>query len=287
MKRLAAVLVAVAALVAACGNDSDSVSTPEGPAPNPPAGADELVIQVTTGGGLIAPQSLAVEIPAISVFGDGTFIVPGPTTLEYPGPALPNLQQGRLRDGEVERLLNAARDAGLLDDEPPDFGDPGVTDMPSTTILIDAGGAQHRVSIYALDFVEGDSNLDDNQRAARDRVREFVDSLPGDAATDPYAAGGFAVLVRPYIAADVPGAGQADWPLGDLAGAGEPIEAFGSDTRCLVVTGTDAEAVLAVAADAREGARWRSNGVDYSLTFRPLLPHETGCESLRPEFGGA
>lgn len=290
MRRLAALTVALLLALAACGDDGDNVSTPEVPPPNPPTGADELVIQVSTGGGLIAPQSLAVEIPYISVYGDGTFIVPGPTTLEYPGPALPNLQQGRISEDELQRLLVIAHNIGLLADEPPDFGDPGVTDWPSTEIVVNDGRGEHRTSIYALDFVEGDDDLDDDERAAREAVRDFVDALPTDEPTETYSAQGFAVLVSERFTDEIPEGGRVDWPLGSLLGAGEPIEGFGTNTRCLVVAGTDGPDTLrGVARDARDGAVWYSEGLGYTLTFRPLLPHElaTGCDNLRHTFVGA
>jgi len=294
MRRLAAAVVGpvivplalLAALLAACGDDGGGVSTPEDPTPHPTM-PDALVIRVVTGGGLVAPPSLLVEVPAVSVYGDGTFIAPGPTTLEYPGAALPNLQQGRISENELQELLDAARAAGLLDDDGPDFGDPGVTDMPSTDITVNADGAEHTISIYALDFADGDDDLESDQRAARERARDFIAALPTDA-TEPYEPEAVAVLVRPYAAVtdDGPEPATHDWPLGDLADAGEPIESFGTDTRCLAVTGADADAVLAIAAAARAGDVWRSGGADYGLVFRPLLPDETGCDTLRPPFVG-
>jgi hypothetical protein len=286
MRRLAPVLITGLALLAACGDDSNGGSSPAGPIEHP-TGADELVIQVQTGGGFVAPSSLALEIPAISVYGDGTFIVPGPTTLQYPGNALPNLQRGRITEAELQELLEAAVAAGILREEPPDFGDPGVTDMPSTDIIVN-GDSEYHVSIYALDYMDGDDNLESEQRAARERVRDFIAMLPTDA-TEQYDPDAVAVLVRPYTNVEsVAEPGRHDWPLGDLATTGEPIEGFGNDTRCLVVADTDeTHTVLAAATNARLGDVWQSAGADYALSFRPLLPDESGCEDLHAGFGGA
>jgi hypothetical protein len=118
-------------------------------------------------------------------------------------------------------------------------------------------------------------------------VRDFIAMLPTDA-TEQYDPDAVAVLVRPYTNVEsVAEPGRHDWPLGDLATAGEPIDDFGADTRCVVVTGTEAEAVLATATNARLGDVWQSAGVDYALTFRLLLPDETGCDDLHAGFGGA
>ena len=274
-------LVAAVALVG-CGDDDTGpvVERPgDGDGIDHPTGADDLVLQVHTAGGLTAPPLAA--IPQVSVYGDGRVIVVGPTTLEYPGAALPNLQQGFLSDEELQEVLRAAGAAGLLDGDEPDYGDPGITDMPTTRVVINAGGVERDISAYALDFVDGDDNLEAAQREARQRLRDFLTVVDADVATERYDAGSVAVFVRPYLTDEIPAAGQRDWPLGDLAGAGEPYEGV-DDTRCLVVTGDDAQTVLDVADDAREGARWSSGGSDYALVFRPLLPNETSCDQLVP-----
>ena len=276
-------LVAVVALVG-CGDDDTGpvVERPgDGDGIDHPTGADDLVLQVHTAGGLTAPPLAA--IPQVSVYGDGRVIVVGPTTLEYPGAALPNLQQGFLSERELQEVLRAAGAAGLLDDDEPDYGDPGITDMPTTEVVINAGGVERDISAYALDFVDGDDNLEAAQREARQRLRDFLTTVDADVATEGYEADAVAVFVRPFEADDTgdSSAETREWPLGDLAGAGEP--ALGSsDLRCLVVEGADAQAVLAAADDARADDPWRSGATEYSIDFRPLLPDETSCDDLVP-----
>ena len=284
--RRALALLALAALtVTACGDDGDKevTTTPRG-------SADELVLRVATGGGLIPPASRLAEIAEISVYADGRVITIGPTTLEFPGSALPNLQEGQLSTPELEQLVSAIQAAGLLDDPPPDYGDPPVTDLPTTVVTVNADGVERTVSVYALDFEDADDQLDADQRDARQALRALVRGFDGDNATGAYEAESVAVFVQPFDAAesvDVPSPTTRDWPLGDLAGAGEPYEGF-DDTRCLVLTGADAETVLTAAAEAREGDPWRSGGTEYGLVFRPLLPDETSCADLAPEeVGGA
>jgi hypothetical protein len=178
-------------------------------------------------------------------------------------------------------MLSDARAAGLLDGEPPDFGDPAIAGASTTVVTVQASGDERRIPVFALDS-DVDDELSGEQRDARARVREFVASLDGDTADAAYTATAVAVLVRPSDADgsdDSPPPEERAWPLGDLATAGEPLE-DSPDIRCLAVTGPDAATVLDAAEDARENTRWTSAGAEYSLVFRPLLPDETTCDDL-------
>lgn len=290
-RRALTLLTLVALTLAACGDDDNDVTTK--PDPDPPTGnGAELVFQAATGGGgFVPPSSRLAEIPEVSVYGDGRVIMLGPTTLEFPGSALPNLQVGQLSAPELDEFRRAIEAAGLLADPPPDFGDPGVTDMPTSVVTITVDGEERTLSAYALDFVEGDDQLEPDQREARLALRALVRGFDGDLATEQYEAESVAVFVRTNEAEegsdDAPEPATRDWPLGDLAGAGEPYEGF-DETRCLVVTGADAQTVLTAAADASEGDGWRSGNAEYDVVFRPLLPDETSCADLSPEaVGGA
>jgi len=288
--RRALTLLALAALtLTACGDDDNEEVTTK---PDPPSGdPTEVIFQAATGGGLVPPGSRLAEIPEISIYGDGRVILLGPTTLEFPGSALPNLQQGFLSSPDLDELRRGIEAAGLLDDEPPDYGVPGITDAPTTVVTVTVDGEKRTVSAYALDFDEGDDQLEPGQREARRALRALVRGLDADLATETYEADAVAVFVRPNEAepgtADAPAPATHDWPLGDLAGAGEPYEGF-DNTRCLVLTGADADTVLTAAGDAKEGDLWRSGGGEYALVFRPLLPNESSCADLSPEeVGGA
>jgi hypothetical protein len=241
------------------------------------------VVRVETRGGFAAEAPQRGGLPQVSVFGDGRVITVGPTTLEYPGPALPNLQELRLTADGLARIVAAARDAGLVDDPLPDYGDAGITDQATTTVTVTADGTTRRVDVYALDFTDG---LTLEQIANRERLRRFIEVsgdpaalsdvvVPGSARRyDPHAV---AVLSRPFLL-DVE-TRRRDWPLGDLAEHGRPYRGD-TDTRCAVYTGDDRDALLAAAHDARENDRWISGDESYQLTFRPLLPDERGCEEL-------
>ena len=268
-----AAVAAVALALAACGGSSSSAGG-SGP-PRPPAAPDEVVVRVVTSGGFTAESREAAHLPKVSVFGDGRVVVVGPTTLEFPGPALPNLQEFRVTDGGLTRILRAARDAGLLDDAVPDYGDPGVTDQATTTVTVRTDGRTREVEVYALSFKGRVSGVTPEQSENRDRLERFIE-LTGDAGAfgddvvpgseRRYEPEALAVLVRQSDATD--GDTHA-WPLGDLAGMD-----------CVVLSGSDLGTVIAAARTAREGDAWTSAGVLYGLDFRSLLPDEHTCEDV-------
>jgi hypothetical protein len=266
-------VAAVALAFAACGGSSSSAGG-SGP-PRPPAGPDDVVVRVVTSGGFTAESRQAAHLPEVSVFGDGRVVVLGPTTLEFPGPALPNLQEFRVTDDGLARILRAALDAGLLDDAAPDYGDPGVTDQATTTVTVRADAGTRQVEVYALGFKARVSGVTPEQSENRDRLEQFVD-LVGDAGAlgdevvpgseRRFEPGALAVLVRQSDATD--GDTHA-WPLGDLAG-----------TDCTVYTDGDLATALDAARGAREGDAWQSGGAAYNVVFRALLPDEHTCEDV-------
>jgi hypothetical protein len=270
MRRLIPVVTAVLVLVA-CGGQSPSRT--DRPRDAPP---DEVVVRVVTRGGFAAESRPPAQLPQLSVFGDGRVITQGPTTLEYPGPALPNLQEFRLSGDGLARIVSEARAAGLLDAEPPDYGDPGVTDQATTTVTVRADGTTRQVEVYALGFKGRVSGVTPEHMENRRRLEQFIqragdsDAL-GDAvvpgSTRRYEPEALAVRIEPFLA-DLE-TERRDWPLGDLAG-----------TECAVVAGGDLAAVLDAARTAREDVRWLSGNESYRLVFRPLLPDEHTCDDV-------
>lgn len=278
MRRPAALLIAVlaAAGLAACRDEGTTVgagdagggrptTTAPGAATDPPAAAG-LVLQITTGGGFLPPELSFATLPRFTLYADGRVVVPGPTTLEYPGAALPNLV------------------TGTVPADAPDLGRPPVADAPTTTFVLVDGGTTHRAEAYALDIdLDGGPGLAPGQRQGRQRLRDLVAESErlGAAATEPYRAAAVSVLVRPYAEVDrgeppvEPEPGEAAWPLGELATGGR--EQFGG--RCLGFAGADAEVVLAAAAEARSDTRWRSGAEAWALTFRPELPGVEPCSA--------
>jgi hypothetical protein len=186
-KALAIASLAVALLASACGGVGEGNSSASGGtgtssgasgggAIEHPTGPDDLVLRVFTGGGFTSLEWSLREMPQISIYGDGRLIVQGPVIEIYPGPALPNLQVSHLTEEGLQAVLAAAADAGLLGKDA-DYPFACVSDLPTTTFTVNAGGATHTVSAYALGF--GDST--------------GATGASGTSGTEPGASGGSGV----------------------------------------------------------------------------------------------
>jgi len=290
MKRLILVVTA-GMLLAACaggGGRTGGRFPPRRGRITHPTGVSDVVLRVDEAGGFLPPGSqLDNSVPQVSVYGDGRVIVGGRATEQAPGPAMPNVQEFRVDEDGVQRILAVARDAGVLEDHPTNYGRPEVTDLDTTTVVVDAAGKRHKVSAYALGFREG---LTGSERESRKRLEQLV-SLAGNQSAlhsfvvsnsaHPYMPTAVAILILATGTNPVAGPAPAarDWPLGDLATAGEPF-GKGSGARCLVVTGDDLTRTLTATNTAGATDAWRANGATYELTFRPLLPDERGCANL-------
>ncbi|MBI4728996.1 MAG: hypothetical protein HY775_05775 [Acidobacteria bacterium] len=266
--RPAAVLASLALLAGGCARARISH----------PSGARDLVLRVSTGGGFVGPGAVFAQIPEISLFGDGSLVTPGPQMEMYPGPALPNLLVARLSEEGVQRVLRAARAAGLLGSDRTLLHS-GVADAPTTTFTVVAGGRRHVVSAYALGIDDSGSMIPAGARAARARLGDLRSWLATGAIGEerPYEPRALRILVEPPSASPEPGIVRQtkSWPLATpLATFGRPA---GPDRRCGVAEGTDLAVLLPQVREANQLTIWRSAGRAYHLSFRPLLPDESGC----------
>ena len=250
-------LLLVPFALAGCGaatsaGESSSGATPSGI--SHPTGPDDVVIQVTSDGGYVP---LEVTLRAVPQF-----------TLSEP---------------EVQALLTAAKDAGLLDSAAPDYGDMGsvgVSDQATTTLLLNADGGSVRRAAYALTFESSGSRLTESQARARRALAGFINDLPMPSTDAAYTPARLAVYVAPIQGDPEMGARPAVWPLeSDLATAGTKLPSW-PDHRCIAVDGEDARTLLAALSTADELTQWlprENTDVAYRLVARPLLPGEVAC----------
>jgi hypothetical protein len=298
--RVAALLLAAASLVVivfaltACGSgngpggDGDNTTTTgaNGSILHP-TGKNELVLQVTTGGGFVPIEYNLTLVPQFSLYGDGTVIVTGPVIEIYPGPALPNLQTTTIPEEAVQEMLLAAREAGLFDPTF-DYGQPGITDVGTTSFVINADGTTYRSDIYALGMEAGTSGLSLEQQQARAVLNDLLGKLvdltsfdSGEIIWMPYVYSALAVYseaVDPTPSTDTTDImpGRLDWPLGDLSALGEEIDRFPGYRR-VVISGEDLAILQQKPPLEKANAitLWKSGDREYHLFFRPLLPDET------------
>jgi hypothetical protein len=243
-----------------------------------PTAANRVVLRVTTGGGFVTQQANLRTMPSFTLYGDGTVIVPGPVIQIYPGPAVLPLVRSKLAERQVQVLLRRARQGGLLAPGAIAYGRPGVSDMPTTTLVVNAGGRHVVRAAYALGMSAPGGGLTAAQAKARRALSEFIARLPhglGGARHTPHA---IAVYVQPATGPAQPGADPAVWPLAsNLARAGTPSP---GGLRCILVRGKDVATLLATLRKANELSRWRPRAgakAGYAIVARPLLPDERRC----------
>lgn len=285
----AVTLAAVSLLLAAgCAGEESGGGGEPGAGDGFSYSGDEMVLRVEyTGGGFPVPGATLTPLPAITIYGDGRVITEGPQLLVYPGPALPNLLVRQISPTDAAALADRALDTGVGTGF--DFGHPGITDQAATrfTVLTQVGPQSSEV--YALEYTNDDAALTEEQRTAREQLRELLaalSDLPGALGADavgeetPYQPTAVAAVAKPWEVDDPHLSGQPElpWPGPELPG--EPLDAD-LGLHCVTVTGADTSTLLAAAAEANQLTPWVSGGERWQVTFRPLLPGETGCSDLR------
>ena len=250
-----------------------------------PDGKNEVVFQVFEGGGFVPVEYNYTMVPEFSLYGDGRVVVSGPVIMIYPGPAMPNLQTAIIPEEAVQAILSAAREAGLFDSTF-DYGQPGISDMPTTTFVANAGGASYRSDVYALGNESGASGLSMEQQQARaalsglrGKLIDLTAFVWGDIAWTQYQYSALAVYsqaIDPNSSTDSTDVmpGRLDWPLADLSTLGEEVV---GGFRRVVVSGQDLATLQQKPPLEKATAitLWKSGSREYHLLFRPLLPDET------------
>ncbi len=285
-------LLLLPVVLAGCAARGSGGAAPDPAEPGLPGAPDELVLQVAYTGGFVTPEMLAGRLPLVSVYADGRVITEGPVIAIYPGPAWPNVQVQEIDRAAVHTLVEHARAAGVTGTE--DLGTPPLADVPSTRFTLATATETTVREGYALTesagMDAGSSGLTEEQLAARAELVAFLDELtdlPGTLGADavsPVAAfepAAVAALVLPW--ADdpeaEPGLARADvpWPGPELPG--EPLGVPGLS--CVTATGEQARAVVTAARAADTLTPWvTGDGARWAVSFRPLLPHESGCADL-------
>ena len=294
LKLFGATVLSIAILTGACANASTgdgpgdggtgSSSGPTGP--TSPAGSAKLVLRIDQVGGFVPIQYNLTRLPMMSLYADGLVVTPGAQIEIYPGPALPALSQRRLSPDAIQLLLQAAIDAGL--DKDRDLRTMMVSDAPTTVFTLTIDGQTHTTQVYALDFDLGPDpvGMSEDEFQARKDLAAFqakasdLSWLPEGSVTDegmyqPTSLRIFSSAYRPD-----PELTQAPigWPLTPgLDLFGESVQNAPEGMRCGTVAADAAAMLLPLAEQANQLTPWTSDGTWYGLSFRPLLPDESGC----------
>lgn len=308
---LAAAVVAAVA-VAACtsgGLPSPSGSTAPSQSPSPaptPAdtgpisyatGATDLVLRVAQGGGLMQQSVRLAEMPTVSIYGDGRVVKDVSSGDAPTDPLLPKLTEARITPDVMAKVLQAAREAGLLE---PDrrYDLPDVYDLWNVWFTTVADGQTHQISAYALGFSEESKLAPPGEMEDRKKLDDFFGKVidlgawlgPEAVGTeDAYVPSGTRVYVTRLVDWSTAGGGATPGPVKPRPGQevrgwplDSPPEVFGAPAgdhdgvwRCAVL---DPKGVAALGLDtATKDTRWQVGDQLYQIVARPLLPDEKDC----------
>ncbi len=301
MKRtFLAAAMALGLLAAACANSSSAGPGDGASSRSYPTTPDQVVVRISTGGGFVAPSYSIRQLPQFSLMGDGNAITPGAIAEIYPGPAIAPLFSQQITPDGIQAILSLAETDGLFapSRDYTDMGSVGIADAPTTTITIVADGQTHAFNFYALGELgqKKPDQMSQQEFDARTKAQDFA-TKTGDLSWLPAASSGQAIpfvpsAVRVFVSDYTPDPTVTEpaiaWPLAvGLAGFGDPTTGAvaggglntnnGLPSRCGTVTGADLTTLLPLINHANELSPWKSNGKEYGLLFRPLLPDESGC----------
>ncbi len=165
MKRTLPGYFAVLTLLAACAApaggspDSSPAASDDGGGSGDiehPTGSEPILIVDNTGG-FVPVQFMATRLPAFVLLGDGRVIVQGAQTLEFPGPALPALIERTLTEEGIQEVLRGVEGTNLFTaDLELNGAQSMVADATNTVFILNAGGRDVTVSVYALGMVSPD-----------------------------------------------------------------------------------------------------------------------------------
>jgi hypothetical protein len=321
---LLVVLLVLSACAASGGSPGSSAGTSGDPSPpasaqpsdsgggggddvGHPTGADEPILVVSNEGGFMMIDMMAVQMPSFVLLGDGRVIVQGTQTLEFPGPALPALQERTLTEEGIQLVLAEFEDSGLFTGAEIELlgMQNMVADASTTVFTLNAGDLQSRVAVYGLGTWSEDMGMDpppgvdQAELDAHELLNSLNNSLlaldmavPADAweseGWQPYEPDAFLLYVRDVTGEPIEGGPEQvrEWPTDDdPATFGEVSENFGNGTRCGVADGELGEAWFTELSQSNQMTTWTTDGEDrWSVRARPLLPHE---ERVCPELFGA
>ena len=275
MKRLW-IVAAVMGLVA-CGKTT--VATGGGSSVTYSTNPSSLVVRVEMTGGFVPVETVFTNLPAVSIYGDGSVITTGPQVMIYPGPVVPNLLVRKLDDAGMQAVLAAAQEAGILT-EPIDYGQPPVADVPDTVVTVNVNDTSYTQSANALGGDFGTDNLTPAQIEARNNLAKFVDSM-SDLETlvgadhigpeEPYVITGWRLraTVADQLPTGEPAPTLVPWPVASLR-----LASIGD---CTAATGDVGAQVTDTLTQANQLTYFTDAGKTYQVLARPLLPDETGC----------
>jgi hypothetical protein len=188
LTRSASVLVAFALVLGACAKDtdapSDSTSSVVAASPDsaPPTDPNVTVVEnpavtelkLTSGGGFTTWQYNVSTLPIAWITGDVLYRgIPN----ESMNPTVTKAKEQSFNRVAREKLTELLSGAGFVGD-PLDFGQPGISDMPTTTLEFVLNGTTYRHDAYALGVsAEMAGPLTDEQQKNRTSLSSLIELI--------------------------------------------------------------------------------------------------------------
>lgn len=304
--------LALAGLIAACnaapaGSPSPGTTNPPSnaptgtptvtPAPTPlpsptfgegqiehPTGATDIVLRMEQGGGFVPMEFYATAAPQFTLYGDGTVIFKS----NEPAPpfgvsgALPAFLTGKMTEENVQALLQFALGQGRLLNARASYENMGCADCPTTTFVLNAGGLEKVVSVYALSEITepGPDQADMAGFAQLQKLLfEFQTEAQAGTVSDvtEYDANIYRVTLFEAMGGQ-PTAEPIDWPWDDVSPDDFPR---GDEPGAILhLDRAHVESLLEVPNGGAMGIWVRTeDDTLYQLAFRPLLPDEEALVS--------
>lgn len=160
--RAAVVLAASVAAVVMLSATAGAASIPYPTSPN------ATVLRIAILGAPGSPGG-----PSLAIRGDGTAVIQ--TALRGPGSASPEPLVFRVKASGIEKVLRAARAAGLL--RRTDYGQATVGDHSTTVVQLDAAGHRRTVRVDSLRVPASDTGLSPTVQTARRALRAFTQQV--------------------------------------------------------------------------------------------------------------
>jgi hypothetical protein len=253
-------LGALLAALTMVGLSGSATASASGPLP-----ADQVVFMVSSGGGLVPPVVYALESPSLVMYGDGRILS---IAKDDTGSAVPaRYQLTRVDPAAVAAFVSSVEARGFISPDK-DFGQPPVTDMDATTVLVHGENGAAKVSVYAF-HDQFDNEVTADQKRARAALRQVVDAasnLAAGATPTPYTPDRVVVY-------DV-GLGYGDksattvWP-GPPPGTFLQPSNQSRSVACGLLSGAPATTVYNAALN-NPGALWLVDGAARVLAVNPL-----------------
>lgn len=244
-----------------------------------PTGATDIVLRLETGGGFVPMEFVATAAPQFTLYGDGTVIFQTAAAPPFGvGGALPSWVMGKMSEENIQALLRFALDRGRLAGARDRYENMMCADCSTTTFVLNAGGLNKTVSVYALSEVV-EPGPDQADLEGFSQLKELLANFEAEAQagtiTDltDYHAGLYRVTMYEATGAQ-PTSKPIEWPWDDIAPVEFVSDGDGPDA-IRTMTRDEVSALVEVPNGGALGL-WATTPEDELVQFavRPLLPEE-------------